>query len=551
MKKMMCKFAALTMALVLMASLCLTAAAEEYALASPENLLKNNLVSECAADGADVSTVQSNDAAGTAKPVGIFALRLRSGSTAESMGAFLVQNGTSKYILTHAIAATYAADNVELTLMGMDGKNHTAICVGYQPEYELAYLWAEGMENYEPLKFSRDPFSKAVTVALSFSNNNYTAAKMIEYRSYDMGRFTQLSDLYYGEMDRDVSLQWLGSPILPGKGTTEVQGICSAIANEHGEMFLAVITFEELKLDSGFILGAVPPQQSEEQPVAPQPEPEPAPEPTPEPAPKTLDKRLVIAGVLIAAAIAYYFYNNKKKAQEKQQEVSQNVDVTVPAEPMVTHDVTRPMADWTLHCSGGPLNGKSFPVSGTVLLGRSSQAGISFPDNTPGISGRHCELSVSGDHIVLKDLNSSYGTFVNGKRLNPNVDQPLYSGDTFTLAQGGPTFRLEKAGGQQAFSLAVRSVDGKVYRADASGRLTFGRGSANSVRLEDSESAVSGAHCVLYYEGGKLYLKDLESTNGTFFSERERLKPNQAYRVNRGTSFFLVRPGNTFTIIEG
>ena len=82
------------------------------------------------------------------------------------------------------------------------------------------------------------------------------------------------------------------------------------------------------------------------------------------------------------------------------------------------------------------------------------------------------------------------------------------------------------------------------------GSLTFGRNSGNCVRLADEKSAVSGNHCILYREGGKVYLKDLGSTNGTFFSQNQRLKPNQAYRIGKGASFFLTTPANTFTVIE-
>lgn len=555
MKKMLSKLTALTAAVLLMFSLCLSVAAEEYSLAAAESLFNKSLASECGKDGSDVTTVLpgTDESANAGKPVGIFALRLGLGATAESMGAYLVQNGGAKYILTHSVAAAYAAEGIDLTLMGMDGENHTAYCVGVIPEYELAFLIADGMEGYEPLKFSREPFSTAVTVGLAFSNSNYTAARMIEYRSYDMGRFTQLSDLYYGEMDREVTLQWLGSPILRAKDSQEVQGICSAVVSQSGEMYMAIITFEKLKLEPTMALGVATVQQQpagDSEPAQSEtPKPtEPAPQPEPES--KGVDPKLLVIGGLVVAAIAYYLYNNnKKKEQEKKQEAAV-VDVTQPKTPMAGFDATRPMSDWVLRCTGGPLNGQTFPLSGRVMIGRSASAGIAFPDNTPGVSGKHCEIAVSGDSVVLLDANSTYGTFVSGGKLSPGVEHPLKSGDTFTLAQGGPSFRLERAGGQQV-SLAVRAVDGRVFRADSSGRLTFGRNSSNAVQIADAESAVSGNHCVLYFEGGKLYLKDLESTNGTFFNENERLKPGTAYRVNRGTSFFLVRSANTFTIIEG
>ena len=107
---------------------------------------------------------------------------------------------------------------------------------------------------------------------------------------------------------------------------------------------------------------------------------------------------------------------------------------------------------------------------------------------------------------------------------------------------------LEPMEAPVSFGLAIRSAEGKVYRCDATGKLSIGRNSHNTVCISDG--SISGSHCVLYYEGGKLYLMDQNSTNGTFFSERERLKPDHGYRVRKGMSFFLCTRANTFTIIE-
>ena len=43
---------------------------------------------------------------------------------------------------------------------------------------------------------------------------------------------------------------------------------------------------------------------------------------------------------------------------------------------------------------------------------------------------------------------------------------------------------------------------------------------------------------------------DNGSTNGTFFNENQRLKPNTPYKVRKGVAFFLVSPKNTYIITE-
>lgn len=93
---------------------------------------------------------------------------------------------------------------------------------------------------------------------------------------------------------------------------------------------------------------------------------------------------------------------------------------------------------------GGTLNGKRYSVSGTAKIGRdSSKCAISFPVNTQGVSGVHCEVAFDGAVCYVKDLNSSYGTFAaNGKKLVPNVPEILQSGDKFYLASPENTFEV-------------------------------------------------------------------------------------------------------------
>lgn len=564
MKKMISRLFALTMAILMLTGMCLSVGAEEFGLASADSLM-GNIAEQCPQTSGYTASTSSGEESVSTKPLGIFALKLRNGANATSMGAFLVQSGGSFYILSHSIAAEYAADGWELTLMGMDGENHQAVCVAVDPNYEIAYLQANGMNDYEPLKFSRDRFDTSVTVALSYSNSNYTAAKHVEFRAYDFARFTQLSDIYYGEMDKEVSLQWLGSPVLPSKTSDKVQGICSALKDDEGKTFMGLITFEKLSLESSCALGSTPTKQEpQKQTKEPAQSKKPATkstepastnnktqEPSAEPESK-LDVRVLIIGALAVAAGCYYFYNKKQEAnKEKAKEELTPVEKTMCVEPPVMQNLAAE-AKWTLICTGGPLQGKSFPLTGTVKMGRSNTAQIRFPDNAPGISSNHCELTVRDDCVILRDLNSSYGTFVPSGKIAPGTDHKLYAGETFALAKSSCSFRLEKAGseGGQQKVLTVKSVDGKIYKADASGNLTFGRNPGNTVRLTGENNAVSGSHCILYREGGKVYLKDLGSTNGTFFGQNQRLKPNQAYRVGKGASFFLATPANTFTVTE-
>lgn len=85
-------------------------------------------------------------------------------------------------------------------------------------------------------------------------------------------------------------------------------------------------------------------------------------------------------------------------------------------------------------CIKGTARGKS--ASGEVVyIGRDPQlCQMVFPDGTPGVSRTHCmvHLASGSKYVELKDLNSSYGTFLpDGTRVTPNVAARLKSGDSF------------------------------------------------------------------------------------------------------------------------
>src|SRR6266404_4810009 len=58
-------------------------------------------------------------------------------------------------------------------------------------------------------------------------------------------------------------------------------------------------------------------------------------------------------------------------------------------------------------------------------------------DNTfqiaePSVSSHHCELLLRGNEVVVKDLNSTNGTFINGEKVSESV---LKSGQVLRLGQ--------------------------------------------------------------------------------------------------------------------
>ena len=90
-------------------------------------------------------------------------------------------------------------------------------------------------------------------------------------------------------------------------------------------------------------------------------------------------------------------------------------------------------------------SGHILPVSDRAefTLGRVSDEQPIMPDIdlTPykayasGVSRLHAVLRREGERVLLRDLGSSNGTYINGKRLQANLDQILQHGDILSLGK--------------------------------------------------------------------------------------------------------------------
>lgn len=80
--------------------------------------------------------------------------------------------------------------------------------------------------------------------------------------------------------------------------------------------------------------------------------------------------------------------------------------------------------------------GRRIPVPANgVMIGRDVSCGIRLPADTRGVSKRHCFLSVDKGILYLRDMGSTYGTFVNHQRLIANVPVALSRGSSFYLGE--------------------------------------------------------------------------------------------------------------------
>jgi hypothetical protein len=79
--------------------------------------------------------------------------------------------------------------------------------------------------------------------------------------------------------------------------------------------------------------------------------------------------------------------------------------------------------------------------SGGAVLGRSRDADIVVDD--PNVSRKHAEILPSGGSWIVRDLGSTNGVKVNGRRVDPARPQSLRPGDVIELGTARVTFELE------------------------------------------------------------------------------------------------------------
>lgn len=109
-----------------------------------------------------------------------------------------------------------------------------------------------------------------------------------------------------------------------------------------------------------------------------------------------------------------------------------------PRQPVITR-----LDTWgTLHLMD---TGQMLPLSdrNEFTLGRISEGQPIMPDIDlspyqaygSGVSRLHAVLKRDGNRIIIMDLGSSNGTYLNAKRLNPNVEQAIQHGDIIALGK--------------------------------------------------------------------------------------------------------------------
>ena len=221
------------------------------------------------------------------------------------------------------------------------------------------------------------------------------------------------------------------------------------------------------------------------------------------------------------------------------------------------------MPSTSLKVVKGPAAGSRIELGpGPFLIGRTEEGDGSLAGD-PEISRRHAELSDVDGEWLIEDLDSTNGTFVNGRRIDEPT--PLRPGDT--LKVGTTTLEVEGsavgpevtavrqvATGQPtaarpvAMPPSLEVVGGPAEGSTLAledGELVLGREAEGEGRLGD-DPELSRRHARVTETDGGLVIEDLGSTNGTLVNgtrieSATTLHPGDT--VELGTSQLKLRGG--------
>lgn len=105
-----------------------------------------------------------------------------------------------------------------------------------------------------------------------------------------------------------------------------------------------------------------------------------------------------------------------------------------------------------------------------VGLGRHPESDLQLhPEQDLDVSSRHAAILTQGSEVVVRDLESANGTWVNGKRIIG--DRTLHSGDVVSLGAKGPQIQFVVEGVKSRSSISTETSAGGARAGSATQRI--------------------------------------------------------------------------------
>jgi hypothetical protein len=114
------------------------------------------------------------------------------------------------------------------------------------------------------------------------------------------------------------------------------------------------------------------------------------------------------------------------------------------------------MSDYFLQIISGVQVGRKIRVANGITLGRNQENTVCFsgPDGTL-VSGKHAVIEKRGEILMLRDLGSTNGTFINGTQI---AEHPLNTDEVISLGVSGPKMRIVERSSSATDSTTMKPV---------------------------------------------------------------------------------------------
>jgi pSer/pThr/pTyr-binding forkhead associated (FHA) protein len=150
---------------------------------------------------------------------------------------------------------------------------------------------------------------------------------------------------------------------------------------------------------------------------------------------------------------------------------------------------------------------------------------------SPIVSAQHAKIELTRQGHVITDLNSTNGTFVNGKRLKPKAPHLLASNDIIRFA--------DTLGNSASLTYIAPAIFSEILDVDIPTTFDLEKnisyiGRNPDVAIALDHPAISWHHAKIVRRDTERYtIQDFSSNNGTFLNGTQ-LQQHQEFTLNRG-----------------
>ena len=204
----------------------------------------------------------------------------------------------------------------------------------------------------------------------------------------------------------------------------------------------------------------------------------------------------------------------------------------------------------------GVLHGQRITLAESNTIGRDSSCTIVLPEESQGVSRKHCSIACVDGVVTVTDLGSQYGTWIDNVKLIPGQGVVMHRGHNLYLGSKQQAFVLNSGANagivfppvnvpKRSLVCDTGALQGQRFSLSAS--TTIGRDPSCSIVLPQDTQGVSGRHCSVSFVNGVVTVTDLGSRYGTWI-DNVKLTPGQGVVMHRGHHLYLGSKKQAFTL---